>query len=201
VVHTEGASTAPLAFPEPPEAARALIEALALVHPEAAEHARAVARLGWQISSALRLAPAERARIAVAGLLHDIGLIAAPETASANGDAAEASSLSRHNGDEPPQHARVGEELLRGIPTLGSVAELVGAHHEWWDGTGYPRGLRGEEIPLGGGVVAVADAYDTLARASSGHRKAATLVATLRQAAGTRLDPGVVTEALRVLPR
>lgn len=201
VVHADGAPTAPLAFPEPPEAARALVEALALVHPQAAEHARAVARLGWQIGSALRLAPAERARIAIAGLLHDIGLIAVPETAPSNSSADEAGSLSRHNGDEPPQHARVGEELLRGIPTLGSVAELVGAHHEWWDGTGYPRGLRGEEIPLGGRVVAVADAYDTLVRLAGGRRKAAALAATLRQAAGTRLDPGVVSEALRVLPR
>lgn len=199
VVHAEGAPTGPLTFPEPPEAARALIEALALRQAQAAEHARGVSWLCWQIGSALRLSPAERTRVALAGLLHDIGTLGDPP-ADATVDA-----LDEHQ-EHSRGHTRAGADLLRSIPTLSAVAELVAAHHEQWDGSGYPDGLRGEEIPLGSRVIATAETYDLLTRAfatsthSGGKRKASALPA-LRHASGTRLDPMVVTAALRVLPQ
>ncbi len=193
VAHADGQPTAPLVMPEAPEPARALLAALALVDQAAAERAREVARLCWTIGGALRLSPTERARVAVAGLLHNIGALAAarPVLVAAGPYASE----ERRDPDRW-ERLRVAEDLLRRLPSLYSVVDLVWAQDEWWDGSGGPRGLRGEGIPLGSRVIAVAAAYDRGRHKGAGHDPAA----SLRAASGSHLDPIVVDAALRALP-
>ncbi len=195
VVHADGQPTTPLVMPEAPEAARALIAALTLVNAPAAEQAREVATLCWTIGGALQLAPDERARVALAGLLHNIDMLVAPQpilvTAGAFGTGEERTQ------DERRARGQAVAELLRDLPSLHPAVELVRAHDERWDGSGNPAEPRGDEIPLGSRVIAGAVAYGRAMRGGASTRDAA---ATLRDAAGSRLDPLVVAAALRVLP-
>jgi HD-GYP domain-containing protein (c-di-GMP phosphodiesterase class II) len=161
-----------------------------------AAHARAVADASWEIGSVLRLAPPERNRVALAGLLHDIGKLGLPRALLDL-----PAPLDEGHHADLRAHSHYGEQLLQRFAILAPVAPLVAAQHEWWDGSGYPRGWSGEQIPLGSRIVAVANAYDVLSHMhSSGTAPAASAIATgLRAAAGTRFDPAVVHAAIRVL--
>jgi len=193
VVHADGQPTTPLVMPEAPEAARALIAALTVVNAPAAAQAREVAKLCWTIGGALQLSPDERARVALAGLLHNIDMLAAPQPILAPAGAFGAYEERARDG------RRAAEELLRDLPSLHLAVELVRAHDTWWDGSGSPEGPRGEEIPLGSRVIAVAVAYDRAMRGGAGPPRLGAATA-LRDTAGSRLDPLVVAAALRVLP-
>jgi HD-GYP domain-containing protein (c-di-GMP phosphodiesterase class II) len=92
------------------------------------------------------------------------------------------------------KHTLVGERILAAAPALKTVAALVRASHERWDGGGYPDALAGEEIPLGARIVAVCDAFDAMVSDRS-YRQAMTTdraLAELRRCSGSQFDPGVV---------
>jgi len=98
------------------------------------------------------------------------------------------------------RHPDIGAELLRDIGVYGPVAEIVRSHHERVDGRGYPRGLRGDEIPPVARIVAVAEVYDTLTAPDTYRTPMTSFEALneLRRVAGTQLDP-VYVEALAEL--
>jgi HD-GYP domain-containing protein (c-di-GMP phosphodiesterase class II) len=101
------------------------------------------------------------------------------------------------------QHPEVSVEMIRPLEYLGSVRELILAHHERWDGSGYPRGLAGDEIPLGGRLLAVVDAYESMTagrpyRAARSHDEA---IAELRREASRQFDPDVVEAFARMMSR
>jgi diguanylate cyclase (GGDEF)-like protein len=98
-------------------------------------------------------------------------------------------------------HPRVGADILHGVPFGAPVSELVLCHHERWDGLGYPAGLRGEAIPLGARILAIADCYSTL-QADRPYRPARTeaaAIAVLREFAGTSFDPTLVDLLIQCL--
>jgi HD-GYP domain-containing protein (c-di-GMP phosphodiesterase class II) len=98
-------------------------------------------------------------------------------------------------------HVRVGYELLRNVPALASIADVVLHHHEWYDGTGYPDGLRGEEIPVAARIVSAVDAYSAMVTRRS-YKEAYTdehAREELRRCAGSQFDPRVVESFLEVL--
>jgi len=148
-------------------------------------HARMVAALAVVVARRLLLADDRVARVELAAELHDIGKVAASD------------ALLRHSA------AQMGAEdvgLLRDHPLIGSrmlasddlrdIVPAVAAHHESWDGSGFPRGLSGEEIPLEARIIAVCDTYDRICRA---HNEGEAL-AVLGQERGRRFDPVVVDE-------
>lgn len=193
VVHADGQPATAVLRAEPPEAANALMSALNLVHAPTAQHSHAVAEACWEIGVALRLPPVDRSRIALAGLLHEIGKLTLPR-----------SVLDDPNGSQESEAVRAyvekGEQMLRDLPTLTSVAPLVAAHQECWDGSGYPHGLRGEEIPLGSRIVAVAHAIESLPQARvNGNGLDRTAFSALRAGAGTRYDPSIVEVVVKAL--
>ena len=97
----------------------------------------------------------------------------------------------RHERD---QHTLVGERILRASPSLRNVGSIVRSTHERWDGTGYPDGLAGEEIPLPSRIIAACDAYDAMT-STRPYRAALTpqdALAELMRFAGTQFDPTVV---------
>ncbi len=101
------------------------------------------------------------------------------------------------------QHPEVGVELIRPLEYMGSVRETILSHHEWWDGTGYPRGLQGEEIPMGARILAVVDAFDSMTagrpyRAPISVERA---MAELERQSGSQFDPGVVDAFTRTIHR
>jgi HD-GYP domain-containing protein (c-di-GMP phosphodiesterase class II) len=98
------------------------------------------------------------------------------------------------------RHPIIGHQILAPVKYLGPVAQMVLYHQEWYNGRGYPEGLKGEEIPVGARMVAVIDAWDAM-RSDRPYRKALareTAVAELRRCAGTQFDPRIVEAFLRI---
>ena len=139
----------------------ATIEALALAIEAKAgctpEHIRSIQQYAAMLAEAAGLSDAEVQAVRTAALLHDIGNMAVPEHILSKPDA-----LTPEEFERVKIHPRVGAEILRNVPFGAPVSELVLCHHERWDGLGYPAGLRGEDIPLGARILAIADCYSTL---------------------------------------
>ena len=131
-----------------------------------------------------------------AAQLHDIGKIAISD-AVIN----KPGPLNEAEWEVMRQHTLIGDRILRSVPTLAPVAEMVRASHEHFDGTGYPEGLTGEQIPLGARVIAACDAFDAMLsdrpyRAALNRERAE---AELRRHAGTQFDPEIVYALLDIL--
>ena len=95
------------------------------------------------------------------------------------------------------RHPEIGHSIIANVPFLGAAARIVLSHHERWDGGGYPRGLAGEDIPLGARIFAVADTLDAIA-SDRPYRARQSLAAARREivrCAGTQFDPRVVEAA------
>jgi putative nucleotidyltransferase with HDIG domain len=166
-----------------------LIETLALRDRMTARHSAAVARYSAAIATALGWARSERELAHTAGLLHDIGKFAFPDSILLAD-----SRLSEAQREAVKAHPSDGARVLRRLDGYAPVADVVLSHHERWDGAGYPRGLAGEAIPAAARAIAVADTYDVLTARDS-YRKpisAQAAVTELRRVAGTQLDPELV---------
>jgi diguanylate cyclase (GGDEF)-like protein len=154
--------------------------------------AERVSELAAAISEQMRLGETVTARCRLAGLLHDMGTVVVPDRILALvGPPAPPDRLAYEG------HAGAGERMVRSVAGVSEVAGIVAAHEEHFDGTGYPLGLRGEDIPVESRIVACAAAYVKLAQVLSGE----ILVQTLKHQAGNALDPAVVTAALAQLAR
>jgi putative nucleotidyltransferase with HDIG domain len=134
-----------------------LIAFLQLHERDGRGHAVRVARLALAIGDELGLDEDRLLAIERGALLHDIGKMAIPASILS-----KPAPLDDHEWQIVRTHPRVGYDLLRHQERFAAAAEIVLAHHEAFDGTGYPRGLTGEAIPLGARVLTVADAYDSM---------------------------------------
>lgn len=155
-------------------------------------HSQQVSTLAAAMAADLGLPPGEVEAVRIAGLLHDIGMVAVPDAIIDKGDDLDAGEFALVR-----EHPRLAEEILRPFPHLGSAVDYVLYHHERLDGSGYPEGLRGQEIPFGAHVVGVADAYVALVE-SRAFRDAAIpedALSTLRGAEDTWF-PGRVLDSL-----
>ena len=171
----------------------ATIEALALAIEAKAgctpEHIRSIQQYAATLAEAAGLSDAEVQAVRTAALLHDVGNMAVPEHILSKPEA-----LTPEEFERVKIHPRVGAEILRNVPFGAPVSELVLCHHERWDGLGYPAGLRGEDIPIGARILAIADCYSTL-QADRPYRPARSqseAIAVLREYAGTSFDPALV---------
>ena len=134
----------------------------------------------------------------VASRLHDVGMAGVPDSV-----VTKPGPLTAEERREMEEHAEVGCALLggSGVEPLETAAEIAWTHHERWDGKGYPRGLGGEDIPISGRVVAVADTFDALTT-DRPYRPAGTVddaIATLRAERGRQFDPAVVDALIEQL--
>jgi putative nucleotidyltransferase with HDIG domain len=161
----------------------------------AARHCAAVAAFSRDIAKHVGMSKRDQEFAHTAGLLHDIGKFVLSDRVMERGG-----NLQDSDWRGVRRHPDIGAELLRDIGVYGPVAEIVRAHHERIDGRGYPRGLRGDEIPPIARIVAVAEVYDTLT-APDTYRTPMTsfeALTELRRVAGLQLDPAYV-EALAEL--
>jgi diguanylate cyclase (GGDEF)-like protein len=153
------------------------------------EHGDHVAELSAEVAEALHQPELEVQRIRLAATLHDIGKAAIPESVlNKPGPLDEQEWAFIH------RHTLVGERIVHAAPALAGTAPLIRSSHERLDGSGYPDGLRGEQIPLGARIIAVCDAYDAMTTDRS-YRSAGTVdaaVKELRRCSGSQFDPGVV---------
>jgi putative nucleotidyltransferase with HDIG domain len=175
----------------------ALDNAMVVYHHRTAEHSARVGALAREIGGEVGLDGADLEVLHWAGLLHDIGKLAVPEEVLT-----KPGPLTAEEWATVRRHCAVGSDLLRAItPELGPLADAVRAHHERWDGSGYPDGLVGEEIPVAGRIVAVADVYDALTHPRAYRREpfssdAATEYLVAR--AGSLFDRQAIDAFLRV---
>jgi len=170
--------------------------ALELRDHETGDHTERVAELAVRLARRVGVAESDLVHVRRGALLHDIGKMAVPDAilrkpGPLSGD--EWAVMRRH-----PEYAR---QMLAEIAYLAPALDIPACHHERWDGSGYPRGLRGEEIPLAARVFAVVDVYDALVsdrpyRAAWSHAAA---LAHLRDAAGVLFEPRVVEAFLSEL--
>ncbi|MGH3064720.1 MAG: bifunctional diguanylate cyclase/phosphohydrolase [Gaiellaceae bacterium] len=167
----------------------ALLEALALREPELYEHLEGVGSLAVESGRMLGLRRDELDDLARAAQLHDLGKLAVPdEILQKPGPLDEREWAFIH------QHTLVGERILRASPGLRSIATIVRSSHEHWDGSGYPDGLAGEEIPLAARIVSACDALHAMTsnRPYQAARTQEEALNELMRLAGTQFDPNVV---------
>jgi len=171
--------------------------AMVAYHRGTAQHSERVGALARSIGVEIGVEGVDLEILHWAGLLHDIGKLAVPEEILT-----KPGRLTPEEWIQVQRHPAVGSELLRTISSgLEPVAAAVRAHHERWDGSGYPDGLAGEDIPLAGRIVTVADVYDALTHQRVYRRDAYTSTAALEflvTSAGRQFDRGAV-EAFRVV--
>ncbi len=160
-------------------------------------HSERVGAWSRALGAALGLAAADADAIAQAGLLHDIGKIGVPEAVLT-----KSGPLTEIEWRAMRRHPLVGAQIVAPFDFLAGGALIIRHHHERWDGSGYPDGLRGEAIPLGARIVAVADVYDALT-SDRPYRPALPVSearARLVAEAGATLDARVVAALLHLSP-
>ena len=175
-----------------------LVNALEAKDPYLRGHSARVADLSANIATEMRLAEEDVERIRVAGRLHDLGKIGTRD-AVVNKEG----PLSADEFEHVKQHVIIGAQILSPLVHLGDIVAMVKSHHERFDGTGYPDGLRGEEVPMGGRIIAVAEVYDALTTARPYQEKMTPEGAVERMAdlSGTVLDPKVYDALVRLVAR
>jgi diguanylate cyclase (GGDEF)-like protein len=166
----------------------AFLEALAEREPDLQAHLEGVGALAVEIGARLGLRKDELAELSRAAQLHDLGKLAVPdEILSKPGPLDDREWAFIH------QHTVVGERILRASPAFRSIAGVVRSSHEGWDGTGYPDGLAGNEIPLASRIIFACDAYAAMTSGRP-YRRALTVeeaLAELERRAGSQFDPAV----------
>jgi HD-GYP domain-containing protein (c-di-GMP phosphodiesterase class II) len=164
--------------------------------PWQAGHCRRTAAIALMIGRAADLPADQLHDLELAALLHDIGLLTLPaDLIEFRDDLEPESYLIVQN------HSRIGATLLEPFSFLREASTLVAHHHERWDGLGYPYGIRGEFIPLGSRILAIADAYDAIKVPNVSDPAARNLIALriLQVASGTHFDPGLVAIAAETM--
>ncbi len=168
---------------------RALSAALDARDSETEGHSQRVTKLALAIGAALNLSPEELTTLERGALLHDVGKIGVPDNILL-----KSGPLNKAEREWMNRHPQLGYDMLKEISFLQDALPVVLHHQERWDGSGYPEGLRGEQIPLGARIFAVADTYDAMTstrpyRRALSHEEALT---EIRQCSGTQFDPRIV---------
>ena len=158
-------------------------------------HSRRVALCSINILSRLQGAAAQLKTLMMGAFLHDVGKLAIPDAILLKPDV-----LTDKERKTMERHVQIGYDLVKRIPFLADAAEIILTHHERWDGKGYPRGLKGDEIPLNARIFAVADALDAMTsdrpyRLASSFNDARNEIERL---AGTQFDSQVVAVFLSI---
>jgi len=162
------------------------------------EHSESVTRYAMAVAEEMGFRPEEMDQVRTASLLHDVGKIAIPD------------AILNHPGRLNPQerviverHASIGAAIVSKARQLAPIAKAIEHHHECYDGTGYPDGLAGDQIPLLSRLVAVVDAYEAMTRQRPYRRQLTReeAVAELRRCAGGQFDPEIVAAFTRLLER
>lgn len=138
---------------------------------------------------ALGLTESETEELKTIGLLHDIGKIAIEENILNKSE-----ELTEDEWQEIKRHSEIGYRILNTVNDMLEISEYVLYHHERWDGKGYPKGLKGEEIPLQSRIITIIDAYDAMTSQRS-YRSALpeeNAIEELKINAGTQFDPNLV---------
>jgi len=176
---------------------KSLLVALKTRDADTYDHSKRTVKISLLLGQKCGLNQREMRSLELGALLHDIGKIGVPDNVLR-----KPGKLNDSEWAMMRRHPRLGQEILRGLSFLDDARTIVAQHHERWDGTGYPLGLRGEEISLSARVLFVADAFDAMTsdrvyRQAKSYDEA---IAELDSCSGTHFDPQVVA-AFHRFPR
>lgn len=160
------------------------------------EHAEGVRGLAGHLGKAMELSETQLRQLRDAAYFHDIGKVVLDDDLLL-----QAGVYSDRDREEVQQHSMVGYRILNSFDDTLDLAEAVLSHHERWDGEGYPKGLKGEEIPLLSRILAVAERYDALrsSRYYRGPCSHAESIEEIRKGAGTQFDPAIAAAFLETI--
>ncbi len=151
-------------------------------------HSERVSKLSAELGNIIGLSSKNSHDLRTAGLMHDIGKIGI-----ADGILEKVEKLSQTDWIEIKRHPEIGYRILSSANEFAEIADHILEHHEHWDGSGYPKGLKGEEISLEARIIAIADAYDAMTRMRI-HRDDLTVeeaIAEINRCSGTQFDPEI----------
>lgn len=157
---------------------------------ETEEHTDRVVRLCIEVGKAMNLSMVELDKLQLFAYLHDIGKMGIDDSILK-----KPGKLNENEWKEMKKHSEIGYRIAMSTPELTSIAEFILSHHEKWDGTGYPQGLIGEEIPLLSRILSIVDAYDAMTN-DRVYRKALpfeTAIDEIKKGSGTQFDPNIST--------
>ena len=159
-------------------------------------HSQKVSAYAALIAEALNMSDAEIEEIRLGGVLHDIGKVAIPEPILN-----KSGPLNPEEWETMKSHVRFGAKILDPLTPLARIREMVLHHHEFFDGSGYPDSLAGENIPLGARIIAVADAYDTITsdRTYKKGRSSPEALTELERCANAQFDGAIVEAFVRTM--
>jgi len=161
-------------------------------------HSKRVTRCALEIAQELRFSEEERRTIERAGILHDIGKVGISDLILHKPD-----KLNEEEWVAIKKHPQRAAEIIEPLKFLAKEKEIICHHHERFDGKGYPDGLKGEEIPLGARILAVADTFDAM-NSERPYRKPLAedaIISELKDASGSQLDPLIVNAFLGLLKK
>lgn len=166
-----------------------LMQKLNTKHPELINHAKGVSDYAAKLAEILELDSSEVESIRLAAKFHDIGKVMVPKELLKKKEKLTDKEISQVR-----KHSELGYQMLKEVDEYKHIAEVVLSHHEWWNGTGYPQNLKGQDIPRGARIISIADAYETMTGKHS-YRKPLTkedALKELRTFAGIQFDPDLV---------
>ena len=171
------------------QALRVLVEAMDIRHKETSDHSERVVRMALGLARLAGLEGSDLRDIKFGSLLHDIGKLALPDAILI-----KPGKLDEEETRVMRTHPRIGHDMLQRIDFLHGASVIPYSHHERWDGTGYPQGLHGADIPLAARIFSVVDVWDALSfpRVYKPAWPESDVLKYLREAAGSQLDPKLV---------
>jgi putative nucleotidyltransferase with HDIG domain len=174
----------------------AWVRALDMRDRDAAGHSLRVTELTLRLAHEMGIGDDQLVHFRRGALLHDIGMIGIPDAILF-----KPGTLTQQEWNVMRQHPGLGYSLLSPIAFLKPALDIVYCHHERWDGSGYPRGLKGEEIPLAARICAVVDVWDALLTEKPYRRswQAESVILYFQDQAGKTLDPQVVKTFLTLV--
>lgn len=160
------------------------------------EHSKQVAEIAEKIARKLRLPEDMVEKVRSAAMIHDIGKIGIPDEILQ-----KPGPLTKEEWAIMKKHPDIGADLIKGLEIYADIVDIIRYEHERWDGSGYPKGLKGEEIPLGARIVAAADIWNALTtdrpyRPAYSHEEAVRMIREMR---GKELDPTVADALLSIV--
>ena len=175
----------------------AIVEALDAKDSYTLGRSRRVTYYAVKLAKSLHLSAVSVGKIELAGLLHDIGMIGVSDDILA-----KVERLTQDEYDEIKKHVHHSVRILDDIKQLSDVVEIIKYHHEFYDGTGYPYGLKGDDIPIGSRIIAVADAFDSMVTPKVYRQQVvpSEALAKIKALSGKQFDPIVIEQFEQILP-
>lgn len=178
------------------EAVFAFAKTIELKDHYSGEHVERTVSYATEVAEALSLPRDEVERVKQAAILHDLGKIGISDKILL-----KRAKLTNKEYEEIKKHPRIGVDIIRPIQFLHSIIPLMLYHHERWDGKGYPSGLKGEDIPVGARIIAIADVYQALT-SDRPYRKAFSkdkALGIIKSNSGTQFDPHIVEVFMKII--